>query len=77
MRIIIEDKDMSTLDKPDGYTFVRIIDPVKPQYAKIHLLTGATYGDQITKWASDNDIDLNNATDTDVTLLKLIWLHGR
>ena len=77
MKIVLEDKDMSTLGKPDGYTFIRIIDQAKPQYAKIHILIGDTFGDQITQWASDNDIDLNNANDTDVTLLKLIWLHGR
>ena len=29
--------------------------------------------DKITTWAKDNDIDLDNLTDVDKTLIKLVW----
>ena len=31
--------------------------------------------DEITKWAKENDIDLDNLTDVDKALIKLVWVN--
>ena len=45
---------------------------------KIWYINGFHVTDEITQWAKDNDIDLDNLAEEDKTLIKIVWGdHGK
>lgn len=48
---------------------------IEPCDGKIYYwyINGHEITDEITQWAKDNGIDLDNLTDVDIALIKIVW----